>query len=285
MHDIGQFVGVALATSKTGDHEWLTDLAVYAFHNGKQLEVEDRHNHIIVRNLTDHRWLAIPLDSEDDAIKNLIDNFDSQYAAMLPEIENPGRDGEEDGHMYDESLSHRIVDVLLDSYDPDEFIQDYNRVETRPGGTPINSEPSGKRIIRAIQLETGHKLYVWRTSKQREHWGTGPGSFYMGYRLVAPSGQILVEDDGFHPGGRHRGRLSNSGLAMLVQSLCSDSDGFDDEEIELMDTTRREWLKNPAREELEFAMSMASDEGGDFPDDASYPWRDLPGYEYTPQEA
>jgi len=287
VHDIGQFVDTALATSKLNGQEWLTDLALLAFRQGKQLEYDDHNPHIppqvIIRDTPTGRWLAIEAEADPDLIASTIEHFDSQYAAMLPEIENPGRDGEEDGHMYDEwdeSLPHRIVDVILDGLDPDEFAQDFAKDQDRVGGKPFDPQPQGQQILRAVQFDTGHKLFVWRTNKRREHYGYGPKSFYLGYRFVAPDGSILFSGDTYHPGAM-KDPLGDESLLGIVQSLCMSPEEHEDEFFTDYTPEQLEWTRSPAREQID--MDVPGHDG--FEEGYPPPWRDLPGYEYTPQEA
>lgn len=270
--------------SRLKGREWLLPLAKLASATGFELTVNDLDGTsdpmIRVTDLETKKWLELPLDdnTEDEDIERLIKDFPGMYSMMVP-IDEPWH-GEEDGLWYpEESLPHRIVDVLLEAInlDPEDFAQGFTKEQSRVGGKPFDQVPAGKKIIRAVQLRSGHRLYLWKTNKRREHYGTGPGSFYGGYRFVTPDGTILFEGGGYHPGGN--GELdSDTAIAELLRGLCLDPNEHEEEFFEGYTPEQLEWAKSADRAEIE--MDLAGDPG--MMDE--FPWTDLPGYERTPQE-
>lgn len=259
--------------SRLKGHEWLLPSAQLAQQHSKELTVFDDavgSPHVRVTDLETQKWLDLLLDSntEVDDVDRLITEFPDIYAQMVP-IE-----GDEDNEEFYgmESLAHKIVDVLTETADPEEFIQDFSRDQERVSGRPLDPTPTGKDLLRAIQFETGHKLYVWRTTKQREHYGNGPASFYLGFRFVSPSGLIIREGEEFHPGGRYRGEADDNAILMLVQDLMAGTDDIPDENLETMTPEQRAWADDPARESIN--MDVAGHDG--FENGYPAPWKDLP---------
>lgn len=290
MHDINQFVSRALATSKLKGQDWLTDLAVLAYNHRKTLEYDNTNPNtspqVIIRNMGDNRWLAFADDGnlEPEDVRNTIVNFDAQYAAMLPEIEQPfgpdynydddeGDEGDEGDDEFVESLPYKIVDVLLEA-EEDAFLTDFSREQEREGGTPLNPVPTGKNIVRAVELPLGYRLYIWKSDKRREYYGMGPSSFYLGYRIVKPGGTIVFEGSDFHPGSvGEREFLSDSTIASLLIGLLLDPRENDEEFFGGMSPYQVEFLKSEDADTLRQAAFDAED--GRLID-----WKDLPGYEY-----
>lgn len=257
---------------------WLLPFAKLARETGYELTVEDDHIDdpmIRVTDLETQKWLELPFEgTEEEDIERLIREFPSVYSSMVP-VDDPGYEDED----VVEALPHRIVDVLLEgvNIDPEDFASGFSKEQSRVGGKPFNSQPTGKKVIRAVQFRSGHKLYIWRTNKRREHWGRGTHSFYGGYRFVAPDGTILFDGDGYHPGGN--GDLeSNTAIAELVLGLCISPDEHEEEFFKSYTPEQLEWAVSDDAREIE------SDIGGDPGMLDEFPWTDLPGYERTPQE-
>lgn len=265
--------------SRLHGQDWLLPLARLAQEMGYELTVEDAQMGgpmIRVTDLETQKWLELPMDenTEDEDIERLIREFPDMYSQLVP-IE-----GDEDNpELAGEALPNRIVDILLEAIDPDEFAQDYTVAQSKVGGKPLDPSPAGKKVIRAVQFHSGHKLYIWRTNKRREHYGTGPGSFYGGYRFVAPNGTILFEGGQFHPGGGNVYLASDAAIALLMQGICMSPDEHEDEFFAGYTPEQLEWANSAVCREIE--MDVSGDPG--MLD--TFPWTDLPGYEYTPQEA
>ena len=265
---------------------WLLPFAKLARETGYELTVEDDHIDdpmIRVTNLETHQWLELPFEgTEEEDIERLIREFPDRYTSMFPSeppLEDQGQYDPE-GAWEVESIPIRIVDVMLEgvNIDPEDFASGFSKEQSRVGGRPFNSQPTGKKVIRAVQLRSGHKLYIWRTNKRREHWGRGTNSFFGGYRFVAPDGTILFDGEGFHPGGK--GDLtSNASIADLVQGLCISPDDHEEEFFKSYTPEQLEWAVSADAREIENEI------GGDPGMLDSFPWTDLPGYERTPEEA
>lgn len=266
--------------SRLQGQDWLLPTARLARNTGYELTVQDAQMGgpmIRVTELETKKWLELPLDenTELEDVENLIREFPDVYSQMVP-IE-----GDEDNHNFaGEGLPCEIVDVLLEAVDPDEFMQGFSRAEERPGGRPLAQVPTGKKILRAVELRTGHKLYVWRTGERREHYA-GPASFYLGYRFVSPNGQIIFEGSGFHPGGGFNGEVSDKSLLMLVQGLCLDRNDIDDEELSKLTPEQVDWMDSSDCGRLSMDVAGYDDFGQDDP----VPWKDLPGFGHTSQAA
>lgn len=258
--------------ARLNGQDWLLPLARLAQETGYELTVEDAQMGgpmIRVTDLETQKWLELPMDenTEDSDIERLIREFPDMYTQVVPV------EGDEDNpEMAVEALSNIIVDVLLEVFDPEEFVTDYSKSEERPGGRPLDPTP-GNKLLRAVVFQRGHKLYVWRTNKRREYYGGALHSFYLGYRFVAPNGTIIFEGTGWHPGGGFRGEVSNYVLADLVRGLTLSNEEIDDEDIAKLTPEQRAWLEDPAREEIE--MDVSGDPGML----ETFPWKDLPGYE------
>ena len=244
---------------------------------GYELTVEDdkiADPMIRVTDLETQKWLELPFDNtEDEDIERLIREFPDMYQQLIP-VDDQGPEAEAF-----ENLPNRIVDVLLEAIDPDEFAQDYTAAQSKVGGKPLDQVPAGKKIVRAVQFRTGHRLYVWRTNKRREHYGSGPNSFYGGYRFVSSDGTILFEGGRFHPGGGQVDLASDTAIAMLMQGICVNPDEFEEEFFKGYTPEQLEWVHSNACKEIEMDVS------GDPDVVDTFPWKDLPGYEHTPQEA
>lgn len=274
LDNIEQFVDDALALSELNGEDWLADLARSAYTKGKLLVVDKSNPNIdpqvIIKDPATHRWLSVSLDSDPEDIQSVIDHFDSQYAQLQPMIDEPM--GPDYNHEEDEfeSLATRIVDVLLEG-EMDDFIDSFDAEQAKSGGTPVQPQPLGKKIVRAVRLDNGYRLYVWRDTKRREYYGTGLGSFYLGYRFVAPDGTIIFDGDGMHPGGGWNGRITNDIILLLLQSLSLGDDTLDEEDIEKMTPAQKAWIDSDARADLE------NDVGGydRIPRGFRLPWTDL----------
>ena len=262
---------------KLKGQKWLTRLALLALEHGKELEYDDHNPHlppqIIIRDPSTERWLAHEETAEEEQITNTIVNFDREYAALEPEINNPGGDDEwNDDDDIDESLPKRIVDVLLED-DVEDLVNSFSQSQEVEGGNPIDPTPSGKRIIRAVKLDSGHLLYLWRTDKNREYYGQGLAARFLGYRFVAPDGTILFQGDGFHPGAV-KDPTGNDVLADLLSSLTTKPGDTDDEYFEKYTPAQLAWAESNDAE-------CYSGVGEDVREGIPPPWKDLPGYEYN----
>lgn len=235
-------------------------LAKIAPQFGKELTVEDDgidDPMIRVTDLQTGQWLELDFDNaEEDSVDNLIRNFKSVYAQLTPVDDDYGDE-------FDESLATRIVDVLLEN-DIEGFLSDFSKGEERPGGRPLSPTPTGKKIERAVELD-GYKLYVWKTNERREYYGTGPASFYLGYRLVSPEGKIIFDGSGYHPGSGYRGVVDDNTILNLLQALFNSSDDDTPDQQELVNS------------ELAGDFLMAFD-GIDDLEGRQPPWRDLMGH-------
>lgn len=265
---------------------WLLPFAKLARETGYELTVEDDHIDdpmIRVTNLETRQWLELPFEgTEEEDIERLIREFPDRYTAMFqsePPLEDQGQYDPE-GAWEVESIPIRIVDVLLEAVniDPEDFASGFSKEQSRVGGKPFDQVPSGKKIIRAVKLFSGHRLYLWRTNKRREYHGYGPNSFFGGYRFVAPDGTILFEGEEFHPGGNYD-LGSDTSVAMVLQGLCLDPETNDSELFDDYTPEQLEWASSDVCRQIE------SDVSGDPGMMDEFPWTDLPGYERTPEEA
>lgn len=258
---IGDFV----AGSRLQGNDWLLPYAKLAQEFGKELTVFDDGSEspmIRVTDLETRHWLELPLDgnTEDTDIDRLIRNFPDIYAQIVP-IEDP--------QDFEESLPIKIVDILIEG-DLDDFMSGFSQSQEREGGRPLDPAPTGRNVLRAVQFETGHKLYLWRSDKQREHYGSGPNSYYLGYRFVSPTGLIIYEDSGFHPGGGWNGEITDDVVLMLIQGLVLGNQDIDEEDLAAMTPEQRAWLEDPDRERIEMDVG-----GLDSIQDGPPPWREL----------
>lgn len=253
--------------ARLNGHSELLPLAKLAASRELELTVVDRdgEDYVVVTCPDNGRWLDASLSNLDD-IEDL-ENMVTEFHDIASQFEWP--DGPSDDDVV-EALAVRIVDILLE-WDIEDFVSGFSKDQERLGGRPLDPTPTGKEILRAVQFETGHKLYIWRTDRQREHYGYGPNSFYLGYRLVSPTGQIIFEDSGFHPGGSWRGEVTDNEVLMLIQWLSDSRDNLDEEDIAKMTPAQLEWLDSEARERIE--MDVSGHDG--FEEGYRAPWREL----------
>ena len=261
--------------SRLKGRRWLLPFAKLAQKTGYELTVEDDRiadPMIRVTDLETKKYLELPFDgTEEEDIERLITDFPNVYATLTP-IDEPWYAGDDDAGVPEESCARRIVDVLLEG-DVDDFVGDFSRGQEIEGGKPLSPVPDDKDVVRAVRFQTGHALYMWETYRRSKY-----GQPVLGYRFMAPNSTILFQGEDYSPGALHD-PIGNESIAGLMGYLTQRPGDTDEEYFSKYTPAQLEWAESSECEQL------SGDLSGDPGMLESFPWEDLPGYEYGQEEA